>query len=188
MSRRVYEKIPDEESSTVNPRKGVNFFSQLTFWWMNKILQAGAQRPLEESDFLPLQKEDETQLLTDTIQKLWRCQLKDCASSGRKPQLWKSVIMALSLRQFGVIFVTGVLECTCRILQTLLLGLLLSEMMSSQTYSRSALYVSVAGILLVTFIRSLVTHYLSYMLFMLGMRLKAALRGVIYLKVGHLLS
>ena len=178
-----YERVPNTKRSPADPQKDAGLFSLLTFWWMNGVFQTGAKRPLEESDFLPLQEQDETQRLTENIQKLWSCEKKKCAESGKKPRLWKSVLKAVSLRQWGLLLFTNLAESTCRVLQPLLLGFMVSEMMNIQNDDRSLLYMCAAAMLLNAVVRSQVLHQFFYRSLLLGMQLRAALKGVVYLKV-----
>ena len=175
-----YRKIPDRERT--DPKKEAGFFSLLTFWWMNGVFQTGAQRPLEESDFLPLQKEDETQRLTEKIQKLWNLEKNKCAESGNQPRLWKCVLMAVSLRQLALILFTSLMDSTCRVLQPLLLGFLVSELMSVDN-DRSFMFICAAIMFVNAVFRSLSMHQRLYHSIAIGMRLMAALKGVVYLKV-----
>ena len=178
-----YRKVPDRERT--DPKKEAGFFSLLTFWWMNGVFQTGAQRPLEESDFLPLQEEDETQRLTEKIQKLWNREKKKCAESGNQPRLWKCVLMAVSLQQLPLILFTGLMDCTCRVLQPLLLGFLVSELMSVQN-NRSFMFICAASMFVTAVIRSLSMHHVHYHLNLIAMRLMAAVKGVVYLQVSVL--
>ena len=175
-----YRKVPDGER--IDPKKEAGFFSLLTFWWMNGVFQTGAQRPLEESDFLPLQEEDETQCLTEKIQEIWNREKSKCAESGNQPRLWKCVLMAVSLRQLALILFTGLVDSTCRVLQPLLLGFLVSELMSVHN-DRSFMFICAAAMYVNAVIKCLSMHQCSYHLYSIGMRLMAALKGVVYLKV-----
>ena len=183
-----YERVSDTKRPPANPPKEAGLFSLLTFWWMNGVFQTGSKRPLQESDFLPLQEQDETQRLTENIQKLWSCEKKKCAESGKKPQLWKSVLNAVSLQQWGFLLLTNLLYCTCRVLQPLLLGFLVSEMMNIQNDDRSLLYMCAAAMSVNALMRSQVAHQFFYRSYLLGMQLRAALKGVVYLKVSTLFS
>ena len=174
-----YRKVPD--GTRIDPKKEAGFFSLLTFWWMNGVFQTGAQRPLEESDFLPLQ-EDETQRLTEKIQKLWNREEKKLAESGNQPRFWKCVLMAVSLRQLALSLFTGLIDSTCRVLQVLLLGFLVSQFMSVHN-DRSFMFICAAAMFVNSVIKSLSMHQCSYHLRAIGMRLVAALKGVVYLKV-----
>ena len=180
MANLHYRKVPDGER--IDPKKEAGFFSLLTFWWMNGVFQTGAQRPLEESDFLPLQEEDETQRLTEKIQKLWNREKSKCVESGNQPRLWKCVLMAVSLRQLALLLFTGLMESTCRFLQPLLLGFLVSELMSVQK-NCSFMFICAASMFVTAVIKSLSMHHYGYHLFSIGMRLMAALKGVVYLQV-----
>ena len=182
MAIQDYRKIPDGEHAPADPQKEAGFFSLLTFWWMNGVFKTGAQRSLEESDFLPLQENDKTQHLTETIQKLWICEKNNCAESGNQPRLWKCVMMAFSLRQLAFLLFTGLVDLTCRVLQPLLLGSLISELMSGHNrYSFVCIYA--ASMFLIAVFKSLSTHQCTYNLNIIGMRIRAALKGVVYLKV-----
>ena len=180
-----YRKVPDREKT--DPKKEAGFFSLLTFWWMNGVFQTGAQRPLEETDFLPLQEEDETQRLTEKIQKLWNREKKKCAESGNQPRIWKCVLMAVSLRQLALLLFTGLMDSACRVLQPLLLGYLVSELMSVQN-NRSVMFICAASMFLTAVIKSLSMHHYSYHILSIGMRLMAASKGVVYLQVSVLVS
>ena len=186
MIHQLYEKVHDEGQTQADPQKGASIFSHLTFWWMNRVFQTGAKRPLEEADFLPLQEEDETQRLTEKIWKLWSCEKKNCASSGRQPRLWNSTLKALSLRQNGLALLAGLVDSTCRLLKALVLAFLLLELMSVQDDKRSFLYLYAAAIFLAAVIGNLAAHYCNYHLSLIGMRLKAAFKGVVYRKVSKL--
>ena len=175
-----YRKVPDGEKT--DPKKEAGFFSLLTFWWMNGVFQTGAQRPLEESDFLPLQKEDETQRLTEKIQKLWNLEKNKCAESGNQPRLWKCVLMAVSLRQLALILFTSLMDSTCRVLQPLLLGFLVSELISVHS-DRSFMFICAAAMFVNAVIKSLSMYQCVYLSVAIGMRLMAAVKGVVYLKV-----
>ena len=182
MAIQDYRKIPDGERAPADPQKEAGFFSLLTFWWMNGVFQTGAQRSLEESDFLPLQENDETQHLTEKIKKIWICEKNKCAESGNKPRLWKCVMMAFSLRQLAFLLFTGLVDLTCRVLQPLLLGSLISELMSFHNgYSFVCIYA--AAMFLIAVFKNLSAHQCTYNLNIIGMRISAALKGVVYLKV-----
>ena len=180
MANMDYKKLPDETKS--DPKKEAGFFSLLTFWWMNGVFKTGAQRPLQESDFLPLQEEDETQRLTEKIQKLWNREKKKREQSGKHPRFWKCVLMAVSLRQLALIIFTALMDSACRVLQPLLLGFLVSEMMTPRN-DRTFMYICAAGMFVVAVIKCLSTHHYAYNTFAIGMRLMAALKGVVYHQV-----
>ena len=180
-----YERVPDSKRSPADPQKEAGIFSLLTFWWMSGVFQTGAKRPLQESDFLPLQEQDETQRLTENIQKLWNCEEKKCAVSGKKPRLWKSVLKAVSIRQWGLLLFTNLVDSTCRVLQPLLLGFLVSEIMNIQNDDRSLLYMCAATMSVNAVVRSQDLHQFFYRSHLLGMQVRAALKGVVYLKVSQ---
>ncbi|XP_036150935.1 multidrug resistance-associated protein 4-like [Monomorium pharaonis] len=52
-----------------NPRETANIFSILFFWWMRELFMTGAKRDLEESDIYRPVKADESEKLTDHLEK-----------------------------------------------------------------------------------------------------------------------
>ena len=65
---------------------------------------------------------------------------------------------------------------------------MVSEMMNIQNDDRSLLYMCAAAMLLNAVVRSQVLHQFFYRSLLLGMQLRATLKGVVYLKVSGFFS
>ena len=79
MARDGYKKI-----STNEDKATVSFVSLLLFQWMNSIFKIGSERPLYESDFLPLSKENSASFLTDQLQANWNKEITKCNRNKKK--------------------------------------------------------------------------------------------------------
>jgi ATP-binding cassette subfamily C (CFTR/MRP) protein 4 len=127
MARNGYKKISTNEDKEI-----VSFVSLLLFQWMNSIFKIGSERPLDENDFLPLSKENSASFLTDQLQANWNKETTKCNRNEKRPKLWKSVIKLPSVKDVMIIIFTGALNSISRLLQPVLLGYLISILISAE--------------------------------------------------------
>ena len=171
--------------SSSNEEEKVSFVSVVFFQWMNIIFKTGSERVLQESDFLPLAKENSTCSVVRKLQENWNREIETSKGFGKTPKLWKSVIKMISVKEMLVLIsVKGVCSLS-RILQPLLLGYLVVSLMSDEpTYSFSVYGCAIAmGIN--AFIGCICTHFSEFRYEMWGIRISSALKGIIYLKVSQ---
>ena len=176
MTKPSYQRISDDKET---PGKPPGWLSIITFSWIGGLLKTGAQRPLGESDFLPLPDEHRTEALTKAIQEKWTQEKRECAT----PRLWRSALKAMPLRQFAVLVFAGLLDSTCRVLQPVFLGFLVSGIAYRQEGGTLPLYLCSVAMFLIAIVKSLSMHQFSYRSLILGTQLQAALKGVVYSKV-----
>ena len=183
MKKSGYKKISSEDSE----ENDVSILSFLFFRWMNNIIKTGSERALQQSDFLPLSKENSTSSVTEKLQTKWNEEKAKCAQSDKRPKFWKSVVKMLSVKDVLIIMFTGILESFCRIFQPLFLGYLISSLMSSKERRNEVLLYGCSLAMGVNaLIKSLSMQHFSFKIELLGVRLKSAIKGVIYRKVCRL--
>ncbi len=187
MTRKGYEKLASDEGDNdddknCHPATTANFLSIITFWWMNGLFKTGSQRPLKQSDFLPVHPEDRTRELTAQLWETWNNHVKECSKTeGRQPKLWKCVLKTVHWQEHIFPF-CGLLLCyICRVIQPLLLGIIIDLLTSNE--NRTFMY-TCATLLVLSCLPDSSTHFITYIYEMVGMRLSSALKGIIYLKVG----
>ena len=186
MIKKGYEKIKtdedDDNHSATHPASSANFLSLLTCWWMNSTFRTGNKRPLNQSDFLPLNEEDRTRDLTERLKDLWNYEVHHCSTTpGEQPKLWKCLLRMLSYREMIFLLFFWFLESIFLLLVPLGLGLLLS-LLTATELNRPLIYgcclfIGMAGVFSAT------THYSAFKSDVVGMRFAAAIRGIIYKKV-----
>ena len=185
MFKKDYEKITgdDDNDSSAHPANSANFFSLWTFWWMNRIFRTGNQRPLNQSDFLPLNEEDRTRSLTEQLEEHWNNHIQQCnITTGRKPKLWKCVLKMISCKEALFLLSFWFIDFIYRVITPLVLGLLLLLLSSAQR--DYALVYGCCFILGLAGVVSSITHYSAFRSDLLGMRLSSAIKGLVYHKVG----
>ena len=166
----------------IHPQSDANLISFLLFWWTNDLFKTGNQRPLEQSDFWPLHEEDKTSLLTEQLQSQWIKDLNESNLAGKEPRLWKSAMKVLSRKDLCVLSCAGLLDSVDRFLQPFFVGVFISTLMSKSP-ERGLLCGCAALMLLIVLMKSIAVHHSSFKLYVIGMWMKASLKGVIFKKV-----
>ena len=178
MARTEYKKISKNEE-----KEAVSFVSLLLFRWMNSIFKIGSERPLDENDFLSLSKENTASFLTDQLQENWNKEKTKCKRNQKRPKLWKSVIKLILIKDVLIIGFTNALYSISRLLQPLLLGYLISILMSAEPKKDNLLYGCTLALCINSAIGVLSVHQQDYRCELLGARISCALKGLIYYKV-----
>lgn len=168
--------------ASTHPQSKANWISFLLFWWTNDLFKTGNQRPLQQSDFWPLHEEDETCELIRQLQSQWLGDLKECRKKGKEPRLWRSAMKVLSLKDLCIIGFAGFFDSVGRFLQPIFLGVFISTLMSD-TPERTLLSCCAVLIILVVVMKSVAAHHSSFKLYVIGMRMKASLKGLVFEKV-----
>lgn len=180
MKRKGYSKITDKDSDD-----NLNILSSLFFQWMNEVIKIGSERTLQQNDFLPLSKENQTRPATEKLQTKWSDEKVTCKCENKKPKLWRSVIKTVSIKEVFIIVLTGLLDSVGRILQPLFLGFVVSALFSAEEPQKNALlYVCALAMATNYFIKNICMHQYFYRSSVLGVKLSSALKGLVYIKVG----
>ena len=182
MPQRGYESVPTEEDIDQPSHSTTCFLSKLCICWMNSIFKAGSKRPLNQSDFLPLSDEDRTRDMTERLQEDWDRHMQECRSNGAKqPKLWKCLVRMISWEEIFFFMSFFFVESIARVTQPLVLAWIIHLLSSSETQQpftyASCLLLSLSGLSTAS------THFSNYRFELLGMRLRSALKGIVYLKV-----
>ena len=182
MAKHRYKKISDGVDTD-----RVNFvsllLSLLLFRWMNIVFKTGNERALENTDFLPLSKENSSCLLTEQLQTKWNDEKTKCKGNGKKAKLWKSVLKMLSVKEFILFIALGGLCSVCRSFEPLLLGYFMVSLLSVESQHSYLLYGCALAMFINGFIRSLSAHQFAHRGEMFGIRISSALKGLVYHKV-----
>ena len=180
MAKSEYSKL-----SGNNGEEKVSFVSILFFQWMNSIFKTGSERAIEETDFLPLAKENSTCSVVSKLQENWNGEIETSKGVGRKPKLWKSVIKMISVKEILVLTSIHGLYTLYLILQPLLLGYLMVSLMSDEPEHSYSLYGCAIAMGVNAVIGSICLHYSEFRYELWGIRISSALKGIIYLKVSR---
>ena len=178
MVKNGYEKISNDGDT-----KNVGFFSVLFLQWMNIVFKKGNERALEQSDFLPLLKENSTSFVFEHLQSKWKDEQKTSKQSGKNPKLWKSVLKMISVKEFMIFASIYMFYTLSRILLPLLLGYLIASMTSSEPQQNYLLYGCALAMGINALIGCLSMHYSEYRFELWGIRISSAIKGLVYLKV-----
>ena len=181
MATNGYKKIPDDDDDA----EKVSFVSLLLFQWMNSVFKTGSERALDENDFLPLSNENTTSSITERLQTKWNEEITNSKGKEKKPKLWKSIFMILSVKEVLFVVFTGVLYAIYCLLSPLFLGYLITTLISGEQQENTLIYGCALAVAMG--INSLVgcfaVHHFSYQCELQGIRISSAIKGLVYRKV-----
>lgn len=186
------------------PEAGAGFLSRLSFWWFTKLAILGYRRPLEERDLWSLNKEDRSQMVMQRLLEEWKKQQDQAArrqaaeASGKKLSSEGEVLLegrprapeASFLRALMATFSSSfLLSMGFKLIQDLL------SFINPQLLSILIRFISnptaptwwgflVAGLMFVcSVMQTLILHQYFHCIFVMGLRFRTGIIGVIYRKV-----
>lgn len=185
--RKGYERLWQYSLFVKNPKEKAGILSRLIFCWMGSILKIGYRRSMECSDLYPLLDEDKTRTLTEDLDELWHKEVRDFHISGKNPSLLRAMRKVFSWTEYTLLAISLFLGIACNILKPLLLGLLISLMMTIGSDMSDEdlqwVYIYAAAICGAALLQVVALHQYHYKVKILGMRWRAAIVGLLYKKV-----
>ena len=173
----------EQDGYTENPKQQANFFSLLTFFWLNKLLRQGSKRTLNGEDLPPLLKEDQSERLVEMLEKEWKQEVQKCHQRGTRPRLWKAVLRMIPARDYIPFIFLRLLFSMSFIFTPVILWFFLRALNSTSDVEHTTLFLCVALLGLAAIIKSLSTHYGFHIGDLWNVRIKVATVGLIYKKV-----
>ena len=180
MAKNGYKKISNDGNT-----EKIRFFSLPFFQWMNSIFKTGSQRPLQESDFLPLSKENTSRFVIGQLETKWEKEKTKRKENGKRPRLLKSVVEMLSIKNVILLILISGLYSLSYTLQPLLLGYLVKSLMSAEPQQNFVLYGCALTMGINALMMYLSMQHFDYQSELLGIRFSSAPKGLIYLKVSN---
>ncbi|XP_070617234.1 ATP-binding cassette sub-family C member 6 [Erythrolamprus reginae] len=187
------------------PESGASFVSKITFWWFARLIWKGYWTPLQPEVLWSLAKENSSEEIMDKVKDAWD---KHCPKSSQmikfarfttqrenadetaillQPDVSKSKEL---LKTFWAVFGTYFLLATlCLITGDVFLFLVpktLSLFLDFINDQAAPLWIGcfyAAAMFLLACLQTLFEQRYMYMCFMLGMRLKTAITGLVYRKI-----
>ena len=161
----------------------IGYVSFLLFQWMNNIFEKGSKGRIDESDFEPLSRENTTEVFTNRLQTCWNEERAITKGSEQRPQLWKSVIKMISLKDAMIIVLLYLASLLWRLSRPLFLGYLISSLMETEPHKSFLLYGFVTAMGICAYIGATAVHHYAYRCDMYGIGIGSALKRLIYQKV-----
>nr|CAB3219625.1 multidrug resistance-associated protein 1-like [Phallusia mammillata] len=156
-----------------------NFFSLLTFWWMNELFARGNKRDLKEEDLPHLKERDTSLAVCQRLEKNWNAEIKKAKDEARRPSLikavWKTYGANWLLYGIGAFFEQGV-----SIISPLFLARLLQYFENRASLTEA--YWCAAGLTLVSFLFPLFHLWYFHLCEKIGWHIRIATCALMYKK------
>ncbi|XP_027481055.2 canalicular multispecific organic anion transporter 2 isoform X7 [Zalophus californianus] len=201
------EKPPFFSPKNVNPNPcpelSAGFLSRLSFWWFTKMAILGYRRPLEEQDLWSLKEEDCSQKVVRRLLEAWKklqkqdAGRKAAAASGKRVSGEDEVLLGGQPRPQQPSFLWALLATFCSsILISMCLKVIqdLLSFVNPQLLSILIRFISnpmaptwwgflVAGLMFVcSMMQTVILQQYFHLIFVMGVKLRMAIIGVIYRK------
>ncbi|KAM3826474.1 ATP-binding cassette sub-family C member 6 [Vipera latastei] len=190
------------------PESGASFVSKVTYWWLARLIWKGYWTPLQPEDLWSLARENSSEEIVDKVKDAWdkysarTQQITKCVRLKRKqtqrenademaillqPKASKSKELLKSFwTVFGSYFLLATLcLLTCDVFLFLvpkILSLFL-DFINDQDAPLWMGYFYAAAMFFLVCLQTLFEQRYMYICFMLGMRLKTAITGLVYRKI-----
>ncbi|XP_036143536.1 multidrug resistance-associated protein 4-like isoform X2 [Monomorium pharaonis] len=185
-----------------NPRETANIFSILFFWWMRELFMTGAKRDLKESDIYRPVKADESEKLTDHLEKYWNRELDKLKNleytmgkDGQKvplkrdvrPRLYKAIFNAFWLPYF-IIGVYEFIQCSIirlsiPIFQNWIIDYFARDPTGRNKVELNEVLIYIVCLILCSIICFLIIHHAALKSRQFGMRIRVACSSLLYRKL-----
>ncbi|KAI9139662.1 multi drug resistance-associated protein MRP [Paraphysoderma sedebokerense] len=175
--RRGYLLLEEEELDTC-PEETANIFSIMTFWWLNKLMKLGHEKPLTMDDLWNLSKCFRSANVSNRFQSYWGQEM-----SKSKPSLLRACVRAFGSSFFLAAFFK-IIQDIMAFVQPQLLKRLMNFINMYQANETEAYngYVIAISMLLTANVQSLCLHRYFQMCLTTGMKTRAAIVTAIYQK------
>uniref|UniRef100_A0A8D3DC56 Multidrug resistance-associated protein 4 n=1 Tax=Scophthalmus maximus TaxID=52904 RepID=A0A8D3DC56_SCOMX len=152
--------------------------------WLYPLLQLGHKRKLEESDMYRVLPEDRSDVLGETLQRLWEREVRNATKDLRKPKLTRVLIRCFG-KPFAVAGLFAFLLETIKVVQPLLLGKIIMYFENYDPDDRTSLYMVSgygAAMSLSAFGLMILQLLYYYHVQRIGMKIRVAMCHMIYTK------
>jgi ATP-binding cassette subfamily C (CFTR/MRP) protein 4 len=163
-----------------NPREKASFFSIVFFWWMNPLLTLGYRQDLQLEDLYEPRKEDESEVLGDSLEAEWRKEQE--GTKEKPPSLTRALIRCFGRRYALLGIFTAFEECILRIYQPLFMGWMIDYFSPESRTTKLEAYLYAAGVVLCAAIYTFTHHPYFFGVMHLGMKLRVAACSLLYRK------
>lgn len=174
----------ENSSGSKNPREGASALSIMFLWWMNGILRVGNKRPLTDTDLLPLLENYKAEMLVEKAERHWSDEVKSSQSKNRKPRLWKAMAKIIPWKSGVVMIILQLVRSLSFVFLPLCLWLLLKTLNDGPNMDMKFALVFTAILGITSMIKAASTQHYAYLTELSGLKLKVALIGLVYKKVG----
>ncbi|XP_039312480.1 multidrug resistance-associated protein 4-like isoform X1 [Solenopsis invicta] len=194
----------DKDTSDMkeNPREKANFFSIIFFWWMRELFMIGIKRDLKESDIYQPLKADESERLTDHLEKYWNYELdklkkleytvgkdgeKVPLKRNARPRLYKAICKAFWLPYF-IIGIYLFIQCSIiRVVPPILQGWIINYFSRNTTGTNKIqlndALIYVGGLVICSIISVIIMHQTVVLSLQFGMKIRVACSSLLYRKL-----
>lgn len=182
-----YSKLEETKNTATDEacnQKG-SIFSRVTFGWLDETIEHAKDGSLNEHNLGEVLDMKSTEEITDRLQDEWKREMDKASSEGKRPRLWKAVQRSVDRSVITQTFFFGIVDSTGRILQTVFLSLILSELALGTHANMISLCLYASSILIFCLLENMSRNEQYHHEVLTAVQIRAALTGLIQRKVRY---
>uniref|UniRef100_A0A8C1PJU4 ABC-type glutathione-S-conjugate transporter n=1 Tax=Cyprinus carpio TaxID=7962 RepID=A0A8C1PJU4_CYPCA len=178
------DRAPSGKAALKNacPVQDASFLSKILFWWFSGLVFKGYRSPLQAEDLWSLREEDTSEKIISDLEEEWTNHLSTSIALGSRLPEQAQFLRKIQKEQSSG-FLPSFKPLSFSFYLSLLLGFMKDE---DAPMWKGFFYASL--MFLLSCLQSVFNHQYTYTCFTVGMRVKTAVMGLVYRKVGNLTS
>ncbi|KAJ9591425.1 hypothetical protein L9F63_002031, partial [Diploptera punctata] len=171
-----------KKEQSPHPRTSANIFSILTFSWTRELFKKGYRKDLEVDDLYDVLEEDRSDLLGNTLERVWNQELKLAKKRKKKPSFLKVLVKCFGPKAMFLGVMLGIAEIVFRLTQPLFLGGLIRYFTPDSDVSMDTAYLYAVCIVICSALNVFVKQAYMLAMFHTGMKMRVGVCSLIYRK------
>lgn len=191
------QKMRDENAPSspnmnkVHPKDKANIISRVLLWWIVDLLRRGSKTPLNQEDLDPVREDDCAARHTKRLDEIWQNERNSARQQRKKPKLWKAMIKYFTWQEHALVnflMLFNVFGNAVFFFSVTNLMKAIGSNFEGGTHSPDEYLIFILGMMVGSFCEVLGSQHSCLYLPVLGIRARAALVGLIYKKVRHIIA
>ncbi|XP_014208061.1 multidrug resistance-associated protein 4-like [Copidosoma floridanum] len=169
-----------------SPRLDAGRFNKLFFCWLVPFFRYGRKNEVEPKNIHNVLPRDRSETLGNQLERNWSKEVISAEKGKRKPRFQRAVLKTYGLEYMKLGLYTLFLALVVKTLQPVALGLLIGHFSPNATSTTNEAVAYATGVVLLTFLESVIFCHVTYQCRELGMQLRVSASSLIYRKAMRL--
>ncbi|EFA04472.2 putative multidrug resistance-associated protein lethal(2)03659-like Protein [Tribolium castaneum] len=167
-----------------NPKRTANIISKLFFLWMVKLCYKGTKKGLEIADLYKTLSCDQSEKLTDELEKHWNEEVeKNKLKLQKPPSLTRAIVKTFLWKYMGFGILLFVQNIVFRAFQPVILAYFINLFSGEGQDNQNEMYIFGSVLVIQTFFIVITMHHIDLGQASIGMRIRVAVSSLIYRKM-----
>ncbi|XP_044268658.1 ATP-binding cassette sub-family C member 4-like [Tribolium madens] len=167
-----------------NPKRKANIISKLFFLWMVKLCYKGTKKGLEIADLYKTLSSDQSEKLTDELEKHWNEEVeRNKLKLQKPPSLTRAIVKTFLWKYMGFGILLFIQNIVFRAFQPVVLAYFINLFPGEGKENQNEMYILGSILVIQSFFIVITMHHIDLGQASIGMRIRVAVSSLIYRKM-----